>query len=84
LAGTHQITWKTPDLTAASTVAVRLRYGHKSPSVAGVTVGWQAFANQATHADAEECRKGASPIPYDIATEVECVNWSGLVSDRVR
>ena len=49
-----------------------------------MTVGWQAFANQATHADAEECRKGASPIPYDIATEVECVNWSGLVSDRVR
>ena len=28
--------------------------------------------------------QGASPIPYDIATEVECVNWSGLVSDRVR
>lgn len=46
-------------------------------------MGWQAFANQATHADAEDSQ-GASPIPYDIATEVECVNWSGLVSDRVR
>ena len=38
---------------------------HKSPSVAGVTVGWQAFANQATHADAEECRRGfADPLRY--------------------
>ena len=39
LAETAKIAWTTPDLAVASTVPVRIRYGYKSPSVAGVTPG---------------------------------------------
>jgi hypothetical protein len=60
LAVPHQIARKTPNLTVASTAAVRTRFGYKSPRVAGVDVG--AVIELAGHRDTP---KSVVPVVVD-------------------